>query len=184
MSNHVGRDWAASSSFAILAMLSLALTQLGPLTVASSSTGLPLPPTSDEQLCFSNVNMALGQLPALSPGTRTQFLQVAESSSEYEAFAGAGGAVSLVSTLPAMESRISPECSGVIIEAYSFSFVSGGKELSIAVDPSTMSVLRTLTVRAVNWVYFKIIHEATGEEATNTGMAPRDQTIPNIHTGS
>ena len=155
MSNHVGGDRPASSSFAILVMLSLALTQLAPLTAASNSTGLPLPPTSDEQVCFSNVNMALGQLPALSPATRTRFLQVAESSSQYKAFARAGGAVSLVSTLPAMESRISPDCSGVIIEAYTFSFVSGGKELSIAVDPSTMSVLRTLTVRAVNWGVFQ-----------------------------
>ena len=155
MSNHVGRDRPASSSFAILVTLSLALMQLAPLTAASNSTGLPLQPTSDEQVCFSNVNLSLGQLPALSPATRTRFLQVAESSSQYKAFARAGGGVSLVSTLPAMESRISPDCSGVIIEAYTFSFVSGGKELSIAVDPSTMSVLRTLTVRAVNWGVYK-----------------------------
>ncbi len=118
---------------------------------APSPTALSLTPASDSQTCFQNINGALAQQTALSPGTATQLLKVAETSSQYQAFAQAGETVSLVSASPAIEYGMATGCAGITVEAYTFSFISGGKELSIGVDPSTMSVVRTLIVPAVSW---------------------------------
>jgi len=135
---------------AILALFLLSLASAAPLVTASSPTGLSLPRTTDSQTCFQNINDAVAQQNALSPETDTQLLQTAESSSQYQAFSQTGN-VSVVSTIPAMEYRTTSACAGITVEAYTFSFISEGKELSIAVDPSTMSVIRTLTVPAVSW---------------------------------
>jgi Peptidase A4 family len=142
------RTWPLA---AILALFTLSLAAAAPLAVASSPTGFSLTPTTDSQTCFQNVNGAIAQQAALSPDTAAQLLQVAESSSQYQAFAQAGETISLVSPSPAMQYSTTSECAGVIIDAYTFSFVSGAKELSVAVDPSRMTVLGTLIVPAFKW---------------------------------
>jgi|GEM_PF-6004696 len=134
---------------AILVLIAFAATQALPVATASGSATVSLSPTSDAQTCFLNINRGLAQLPVLSPEAKTLLLQVAESSSQYIAFAEAGGPISVVSPGPAIEYRTSPECAGITVEAYTFSFVSGLREISIAVDPSSMTVLRTLTVPAI-----------------------------------
>jgi hypothetical protein len=135
---------------AILVLLTLSLVAAAALA-APSPTALYLSPASDSQTCFQNINSALALETELNPDVATRLLQVAETSSQYRAFARAGETVSLVSASPAMEYGTAPGCTGITIEAYTFSFVSGGKELSIGVDPSTMSVVRALIVPAVSW---------------------------------
>jgi hypothetical protein len=135
---------------AILALLTLSLAAAAALT-SSSPAALSLPPTTDSETCFQNINSALAQQTELKPDVASRLLQVAETSSQHQAFAQAGETVSLVSASPAMEYGTAPGCAGITIEAYTFSFVSGGKELSIGVDPSTMSVVRILLVPAVSW---------------------------------
>jgi hypothetical protein len=136
---------------AILALFTLSLAVAAPLVTASSPTVFSLTPTTDSRSCFQNINRALAQQTALSPDAMAQLLQIAEASSQYQAFAQPGISVPPVSTSPAMEYGTTQGCAGILVEAYTFSFVSEGKELSIAVDPSSMSVLRTLTVPAVSW---------------------------------
>jgi len=135
---------------AILALLMPSLVAAAALA-APSPTASSLIPVSDSKTCFQNINAALAQQTALSPGMAAQLLKVAETSSQYQAFAQAGETISLVSTSPAMEYSTTPGCAGMTIDAYAFSFVFGGKELSIAVNPNTMSVVRALTVPAVSW---------------------------------
>jgi hypothetical protein len=142
-----GRIWPLT---AILALLMLSLGAEATLA-APSPTSSSLTPASDSNTCFQNVNSALALETELNPDEATRLLQVTETSRQYQAFAQAEETVSLVSASPAMEYRTAPGCAGITVEAYTFSFVSGGKELSVGVDPSTMSVVRTLVVPAVSW---------------------------------
>ena len=142
------RTWSMA---AILALFTLSLAAAAPLATASSQIGSSPPGTAASQACFQNINHMVAQQSGLSPDTASQLLHVAETSSQYQALDQAGGTVSLVSGSPAMEYHTTPGCAGITVEAYTFSFISDGNELSIAVDPSTMSVLRTLTVPAVSW---------------------------------
>jgi hypothetical protein len=142
-------------SLGIVSLL-LLLTYVQHLPFSNASTGwtatVALPPTSDSATCFHNINRAIAQHSPIGASTLAQLLNVAESSAKYESFAQASGATpSLVSTDPAMEYDASAGCAGINVQAYTFSFVSGGNELSIAVDPSTMAVVRALTVPAVTW---------------------------------
>lgn len=111
---------------AILALLTLSLATAAAL-VSSSPAALSLPPTTDSKTCFQNINSALAQQTELNPDVATRLLQVAETSSQHQAFAQAGETVSLVSASPAMEYGTAPGCAGITIEAYTFSFVSGGR---------------------------------------------------------
>jgi hypothetical protein len=136
---------------AVLTLFTLSLAAAAPIAMASGQIGSSLSGTSDSQVCFQDINHILAQQTALSADTTSQLLQVAETSSQYQTLEQVGGTVSVVSGGPAMEYRTTPGCAGITVEAYTFSFISDGKELSIAVNPSTMSVLRTLTVPAVSW---------------------------------
>jgi len=131
-----------------VALLVFGVTQLAPL-IAASPTEIPLPPTSDSVTCFQNINRA-GAQQALSPAEAARLLQAAENSSQYREFAH-GANIPPVAEGPAIEYRAAAGCSGIIVVAYSFSFVSGGKELSVGVDPSTLRVVGTLVVPAVTW---------------------------------
>jgi hypothetical protein len=106
-------------------------------------------PTSDSGTCFQNINRA-GTQPALSASVEAMMLQAAESSSQYRSFAH-GANIPPVAGSPAMQYRTAAGCSGIIVMSYTFSFVSAGKVLSVAVDPSTLQVVGTLVAPAVSW---------------------------------
>jgi len=138
---------------AISSMMFLSgLMQGVPRTYAAPSAFITLPSTSDSQTCFTNINIALSNLAPLSSDTENQLLQVAEDSSQYQTLAStAATTISPVAGGPATEYQTAPDCAGMSIDAYSFSFVSGGKELSVAVSPSNDSVVGTLIVPAVQY---------------------------------
>jgi hypothetical protein len=131
-----------------LALLLFVATQAAPL-FATIPTETSLPPTSDSGTCFQNINR-VGAQQALSAAEEAKMLQAAESSSQYQAFAN-GANIPPVAGPPAMQYRTAAGCSGIVVVAYTFSFVSGEKELSIGVDPNTLRVVGSLTVPAVSW---------------------------------
>lgn len=160
---------AATTRWTTMGFISLllALTSVQHLPVSFGSTSstetVSLPQTSDVASCFQNINRAIAQLPPISSDRVTQLIKVAESSAQYETFAGAtGGLPSLVGSTPTLEYHTLPGCAGITIEAYTFSFISGGKELSIGVDPAATSIRGSLIVPAVSW----------GVQYNNTGGAP------------
>jgi hypothetical protein len=132
-----------------LALLIFGATQAVPLFATILTGGTALPLTSDSGTCFQNINRA-GAQQTLSTADEARMLQAAESSSQYQSFAQ-GASIPPVAGSPAMQYRTAAECSGIVVVAYTFSFVSGGKELSVAVDPNTLQVVGTLVVPAVSW---------------------------------
>jgi hypothetical protein len=132
-----------------LALLLFGAARLEPL-IATSPTEIPLPSTSDSGACFRNINEAIPQQQGLSPAEEARLLQVAESSSQYQAFTH-GAKIPPVSGTPAMEYSTTSGCSGIVVKAYTFSFVSGGQELSIGVDPNTLRVVEAFVVPAMSW---------------------------------
>src|SRR5271156_5661056 len=118
---------------AIVALFTLSLAAAAPLATASSQIESSLSGTAASQACFQDINHLVAQQTALSSDIASQLLQVAETSSQYQALDQAGGTVSLVSGSPAMEYHTTPGCAGITVEAYTFSFISDGNELSIAV---------------------------------------------------
>lgn len=106
--------------------------------------------TSDPQACLSSVDAALSQMAPLSSQGRDQLLQVAEGTSAFQDFEATNGPPLLVPGGPAIEYHTSPNCSGVSVEAFTFNFVASGRQIAIAVDPSSLSVLRTFETQAVS----------------------------------
>lgn len=136
-------------SVALVSLLSVA-TQVMPLITAPSQTSIPLPSSSDSGACFQNINGAMARQ-TLSSDQAAHLLNVAENSKQYRTFAQAEGDVSPVSGGPAIVYHTAAGCAGIVIQAYDFSFVSGGKELTIGVDPNTQQVEGSMIVPAVTW---------------------------------
>lgn len=134
---------------ASLALLLFVVAQIVPL-VTASQTEISPPPASDSGACFQSINRSITQLQPLSSYEAAQLLQAAENSSQYREFAH-GGKIPPVSGPPAIVYHTSPNCAGIVIQAYDFSFVSGGKELTIAVDPNNLRVVGSMIVPAVSW---------------------------------
>lgn len=125
--------------------VTLAVLIFGAIQAAPLFATIP----TDSGTCFQNINRAGAQQP-LSASKEAMMLQAAESSSQYQLFAH-GANIPPVAGSPAMQYRTVAGCSGIVVAAYTFSFVSGSKELSVAVDPNTLQVVGTLIVPAVSW---------------------------------
>src|SRR5438445_3098597 len=126
---------------------------MAPLSIASvaSNSIQPLPPTSDTEVCFSNLNRAFAQQTPLTLSQRAKLLAIAESSKAYQAFAQAHGTPSSGDGVPAIDYHTAPGCSGIIIGSFDFNFVAGGKELTVAVSPSSLTVVGTMTLPMYSW---------------------------------
>jgi hypothetical protein len=144
----------------MLAVLGLLVVSRGlspglaiPASASSYQTSVSLPPTTNSQSCFQNINVAVAEQSFLTAELNASMLQVAESSSQYAAFVQQTGATpSLVIGGPDMEYATQDDCSVLNVEAFSYSFTAAGQEFSISVSPSTLAVVgRTLEGSAVSF---------------------------------
>lgn len=113
----------------------------------AQSSGQVAPSSS----CFPDDYPGYGPDAQLTTTLNASMLKAAETSSQFLAFENmTGGTPILVTPGPAMEVGQTPGCQGAIIAAFTYNFISGGKQIAIGVNPATKTVVRSSIAPAVH----------------------------------
>lgn len=113
-----------------------------PASAPSDQMSFSVPSTSNSETCVQKISHVTALLSLPTAQQNAGMLSVAESSSQFAAFAQQVGiAPSLVDGGPSVDYATNNDCSVVDVEAFSYTFVAAGRQFTISIDPSTMAIV-------------------------------------------